>query len=506
MSYIKQTFKDGDVLSASHLNYIEDGIGKLANNNTVDLVMFMGQSNMAGRGVASESIVCQSGHGYEFRAISDPTKLYDIVEPFGKNENNTGSGVNENTKTGSLVSAFCEKYYEITNIPIVAVSCSKGGTSMEFWDANGKATADAINRYNIAKNWLTTNGYQIRHSYMVWLQGESDGGLGVTTEQYMTQFKALIEKMVESGIEKCFVIRVGNALTNPTRHTKIIKAQTLLCKSYENAIMINTTMDKMGEDGLMKDEYHLTQAGYNLVGTDAAINMAFYVNNQKEPYMIDREYNTIYFPYNVSFQTNGGSSEVVVTPQFKSVEYLFNTTLENGVVYDEVGTLNDGNYLTVSEANEVAPETAIVFDNSQDWTFECIAKPSTSTGLVIVGANSTTGGFVQLPNPEGASTACLRFRDLNKTMSVEASYTGGYTEPKHFAIAYNANSKTFKMYIDYQEVTVVYSVGSANTFTSFNATRLFGGYTDNYDFIGDVYYIKFTAGSALSVNDMHRID
>ena len=273
MSYIKQNFKDGTTLSASHLNHIEDGISTLFNDKVVDLVMFMGQSNMAGRGVASESIVCQKGHGYEFRAISDPTKLYDIVEPFGKNENNTGSGVNENSKTGSLVSAFCEKYYEITNIPIVAVSCSKGGTSMEFWSADGKATADAINRYNIAKSWLVSNNYTIRHSYMVWLQGESDGGLGVTTEEYMVQFKALIEKMVENGIEKCFVIRVGNALTNPTRHTKIIKAQTLLCKTYENAIMINTTMDKMGEDGLMKDEYHLTQAGYNIVGTDAAINM-----------------------------------------------------------------------------------------------------------------------------------------------------------------------------------------------------------------------------------------
>ena len=56
--------------------------------DTVDLVMFMGQSNMAGRGTASEAPVVPKGYGYEFRAISDPTKLYDIVEPFGVNENN----------------------------------------------------------------------------------------------------------------------------------------------------------------------------------------------------------------------------------------------------------------------------------------------------------------------------------------------------------------------------------------------------------------------------------
>ena len=81
--------------------------------NTIDLMLFMGQSNMAGRGVAAQSIVCQSGHGYEFRAVSDPTKLYDIVEPFGISENN--AVVNDDSmKTGSMVSAFVEAYYTYT--------------------------------------------------------------------------------------------------------------------------------------------------------------------------------------------------------------------------------------------------------------------------------------------------------------------------------------------------------------------------------------------------------
>ena len=37
-----------------------------------------------------------------------PTRLYPIEEPFGVNENNSESGVNENKKTGSMVSAICE--------------------------------------------------------------------------------------------------------------------------------------------------------------------------------------------------------------------------------------------------------------------------------------------------------------------------------------------------------------------------------------------------------------
>ena len=55
----------------------------------IDLFMFMGQSNMAGRGISSQEWpetppVLMPGAGYEFRAISDPTRLYPIVEPFGR--------------------------------------------------------------------------------------------------------------------------------------------------------------------------------------------------------------------------------------------------------------------------------------------------------------------------------------------------------------------------------------------------------------------------------------
>ena len=51
------------------------------NKTVVDLIMFMGQSNMAGRGVAAQAPKVPEGHGYEFRAVSDPTKLYPITEP-----------------------------------------------------------------------------------------------------------------------------------------------------------------------------------------------------------------------------------------------------------------------------------------------------------------------------------------------------------------------------------------------------------------------------------------
>ena len=64
----------------------------IKNCKTVDLFLFMGQSNMAGRGIVSEKWAhpapqIMEGAGYEYRAISAPDKLYPLTEPFGRQEN-----------------------------------------------------------------------------------------------------------------------------------------------------------------------------------------------------------------------------------------------------------------------------------------------------------------------------------------------------------------------------------------------------------------------------------
>lgn len=72
----------------------------------VDLIFFMGQSNMAGRGDAALAPAVTPGMGYEYRAVTDPAQLHPLAEPFGVNENDP-TGVNEpGMKTGSMVSAF----------------------------------------------------------------------------------------------------------------------------------------------------------------------------------------------------------------------------------------------------------------------------------------------------------------------------------------------------------------------------------------------------------------
>ena len=194
--------------------------------------------------------------------------------------------------------------------------------------------------------------------------------------------------------------------------------------------------------------------------------------------------------------------EIPDTPDtVDAIEFTFDSATENGVNLAPAGTLSNG-VLTISAAHPI-DYTGITFANDKDWTFECIALPSTATGLIPIGAGSDKGGFIQLPNPQGATTACLRFRDKDRTMSAEAAWTTGFTTPTHFAIVYSAANKTLKMYMDYQELTVAYSTGSINTFKTFTSAKLFGGYTDTYNYVGQLHYIRFS-NAALSVSDFHR--
>lgn len=109
----------------------------------IDLVLFIGQSNMAGRGIVStqwpqEAPKLIDGAAWEYRAISAPNRLMPLEEPFGVDEN-TADGINdvfadrEKAKTGSLVTAFCNAYYEETGRVIVGVSASKGGSTITEW-------------------------------------------------------------------------------------------------------------------------------------------------------------------------------------------------------------------------------------------------------------------------------------------------------------------------------------------------------------------------------------
>lgn len=171
-----------------------------------DLILFAGQSNMAGRGIVTDkwpqkAPVLVKGAGYEYRAITAPDRLCPIEEPFGADENNPDGIFEPGMKTGSMVTAFVNEYYKLTHIPVLAVSASKGGSSISEWQGNNDFLSDAIARYRKATEYAQKNHIEIRHKYVLWCQGETDGDRATDIEAYGKLFINMFSQLQGAGIE-----------------------------------------------------------------------------------------------------------------------------------------------------------------------------------------------------------------------------------------------------------------------------------------------------------------
>ncbi|MCD8286781.1 MAG: InlB B-repeat-containing protein, partial [Clostridia bacterium] len=283
--------------------------------NPVDVVLFGGQSNMAGRGDISNyssdsSIITgvEEGHGYAYNAISAPNTLSQITEPFGQNENGTGSGyMSESSKSGSVVSSFVESYYSVTNVPIVAVSASRGGAPIAAWTKGGATCtvsntpgtycnyyADTLERLESAVNYVSSDSceFTIRNIFIVWLQGETDGDNGTTADSYKSQLNDLYNNLntdltadTSYSLDHLYVIPIGTYEgdndTLKTAYNTIRQAQIEFCAYYDYADVLTLGMQDLtsASQYLRSDGYyvHVLQPGLQILGTNAGMNMGRYV-------------------------------------------------------------------------------------------------------------------------------------------------------------------------------------------------------------------------------------
>lgn len=252
---------------------------------TIDLILFAGQSNMAGRGMTSErwpegAPQVTDGAGWEFRAVTDPTRLYPVTEPFGAAENRV-DGINDRwgetpAKTGSLVSAFVNAYYAEGGVPVAAVSASKGGSAIAEWQPGSAYLTDAMSRLAAARRWLEENGYAIRRTLCVWCQGETDGDRATPEADYLAGLDAMLRVMHASGIEQLLMVRIGqcNIPGSEDRYVPMIALQDEIARVRDDVTMVSTCFAGMRERGLMKDSFHYFQQAYNEAGTEAGVNAA----------------------------------------------------------------------------------------------------------------------------------------------------------------------------------------------------------------------------------------
>ncbi len=260
----------------------------------IDLIVFAGQSNMSGYGGnPEEAPQLTEGAGAEFRAVSDPDTLYAIAEPFGIYEN-TEVMNDFYLKRGSLVTAFVNTWYEETGTPVIAVSASKGGTPSTYW-ASDAVCEEVTGRYTLAKEWLSENGYEVRNQFMVFLQGENDILENISDEQYLTDMNAFSSRMFYSGIDKFLMIRIGREKGKPDAFKRIADLQTELCRTDPRFVLVSTLLSGIGDEHMV-DSYHYDQASLNLLGTEAAVNGAYFAKNRRDPEITDYATGEKYIP------------------------------------------------------------------------------------------------------------------------------------------------------------------------------------------------------------------
>ena len=271
-------------------------------NKNIDLIIFAGQSNMSGcGGDAALAPKVTEGAGFEFRAISDPSQLYTIAEPFGVNENNLDGLCEKPTgKKGSLVSAFVNEYYKLTGTPVVAISASRGEMAVSQFLEPGVVN-DITNRFTLAQKYLIDNGYTIRNMYMVWLQGESDGIKRTQADIYRTQMDDFIRPLFMEGLQKVFFITPGRTIQQKDIYNEIINAQKNMCRDSGYYSLASTILTGVSTS-YMTDIYHYNQHVLNLVGKDAADAVAYYTNNKQPKIIFDYSSFNEYVPAGQEFQ------------------------------------------------------------------------------------------------------------------------------------------------------------------------------------------------------------
>lgn len=355
----------------------------------VDLVLFSGQSNMAGRGDYAEALPCPAGKGYEYHAVTEPGTLSTVSEPFGKYENNDAindnSGAGEDRRSGDMVSALMSAYYDETGIPMVGVQASRGGQPTDFFLG---AMDEMQSRFNEAEEYLENAGYTIRKKLLVWCQGESDADRNRSDEAYKTNTLKIFSELGSGcGISDIFIIRTGHyninygltedeepsadALAKDAEYLRISEAQQALADENDN-IYIAASLYSDDYLSQMRDQYHYYQSVYNSVGTAAGKTIADVYADEPVPtpepiegvYEITSSDKSI----DVSSLKNYGTNSYRMYHQDGSYETV---TAENGTVAN-----------TTNSNVTVTPEYRFEFTDLQNTADENIS------GYVKVGEGS----------------------------------------------------------------------------------------------------------------------
>ncbi|MBD5544505.1 MAG: hypothetical protein HDR01_09760 [Lachnospiraceae bacterium] len=262
--------------------------------DTVDLIVFAGQSNMTGRGDSSNAPKLTDGAGYESRTITNGGSLSPLKEPFGMGQDRNSLN-DSGLRTGSMVTAFVQAYYQKTQTPVVAVSATIAGSGCVSWSTIHYKEVAA--RVKLAQKALKKRGLKVENCYLVFMQGENDGFAKTSQSFYKKRITQMFRNLQKScSVEKCLFIRIGSYTKDRNLYNDIVKAQTDLCRTNKDFVLVSVKAASLKDSYYQADGIHLTQKGLNVLGKEAGTNAASYKLTGKEPELKDAKYKNTYKP------------------------------------------------------------------------------------------------------------------------------------------------------------------------------------------------------------------
>ena len=271
----------------------------------VDLVLFSGQSNMAGRGDFADATICTPFEGYEYHSVKTPLAggpalasilpaLSTVNDPFGKYEDsavmNDKSGSTYDRRNGDMVSSVMKSYYDKSGVPIVGVQASRGGETTSYFMSDS-IMSEIATRYKDAEEYLSSAGYTVRRKFMVWCQGCSDADEIIagtrTLDTYRSNVEQIFDKIMDAaGISDIFVVRIGHRNNNNSAdavYKQVNEAQAEIIDAADNVHEAGNLYTDAYKK-LMRDNFHYYQPAYNSIGAAVGGNIAqYYIENVPEP-------------------------------------------------------------------------------------------------------------------------------------------------------------------------------------------------------------------------------
>lgn len=266
----------------------------------IDVFLIAGQSNAQGRANSALSPKVITGSAYQINS----GVITAANDPIGINIGVTAQAAN----TGSAWPAFAVSYYNKTSRKLAFIPSSYGGSSQTAaansgsgtWDTTGILFDSSVARVTNNMNALRSAGYNPIFKGVLWCQGETDAmvinSATITSEAYRAAFSKMIKKYrIQFGATMPFFIFATGHRTDQSvvGYDSVRMMQQRVANEDSLATIVFYNSNDFITRGLMSDQVHYSQIGYNEMGNYGALAVVGGNKNIWQP-----QIGNIYFPWN----------------------------------------------------------------------------------------------------------------------------------------------------------------------------------------------------------------